>query len=378
MSNIDNSLTEGLSKLGKLFTKKDKVSIGVDIGARSIKIVELERAKEGFALKDYALVSVQQDLVKAGTPGLIHPQTGATLREVFNKLKIKNKKINVAVPSFSALITAMEIPAVDESEVDSLLSVEAPKYIPIPLKEVVYGWQAIPIKTVPSKNLENLEAPAEIKSGLMKILLVALMNDVSKKYEAILSDAGFEVNCIEVDSFSVKRSLVGNDTDNHLILDVGEKMSNIIITYNGSVAISRNIDIAGSRITEIIANSMKVSMEKANQLKVTSGLKIDTQFGSNIIETALKSIIAETKKAMDLFVQSYPGEIIKDIILNGGTAKMPGFKEYIEKELSIKVFNGNPWTQISCAPEVQQSLIDHGSVFSVAVGLALLGFEEHE
>lgn len=371
MSNLDAKLTDGLSTLSKLFQRKEKVSLGVDIGATSIKIVELERIQNRFTLKNYATINVKQDLIRAGTPGLINPQTGTILAEIFKRLNVRSKKINVAVPSFSALITAMEIPALEESEIDSLISVEAPKYIPIPLKEVVYGWQLIPLKATD-------ETKAGLKNGMSKILLVALMNDVSKKYEEVLSSADFHVNCIEVDSFSIKRALVGNDPGTYLILDVGEKISNIIITYNGSVAISRNIDVAGSRITEVIARSMNVTMEKADQLKMTSGLGIDQQFGSDIIGSALHAILTETKKAIELFYQSYPGEAVAGVILNGGTSMMPGFKDYIEKGLSLKTIIGNPWARISYPPNLQSTLMSYGTFFSVAIGLALLGFEEHE
>ena len=58
-------------------------------------------------------------------------------------------------------------------------------------------------------------------------------------------------------------------------------------------------------------------------------------------------------------------------ILTGGVALMPGFTEYLEKQLNMKVMVGDPWVNI-VYPDVLKPLVDEiGSRFGISIGLAL-------
>ncbi len=59
------------------------------------------------------------------------------------------------------------------------------------------------------------------------------------------------------------------------------------------------------------------------------------------------------------------------MILNGGSARLAGFGDYIEKKLDIKVVVADPWPRIIYPPALQPILKDLGPQFSVAVGAAM-------
>ena len=155
-SNWINSKQQGLKKIFAT-VGGNKSCIGVDIGSQSIKIIELENKKGELVLKNYALVKTNEKIIKIGTQGVVEDKVSVILKQSFDKAKIKGKNINVAVPGFASLVIVFEVPSLMEGDIQQVIKREAPKYIPISLKDVVYDWQAIDEDNLVDKTKENLK-----------------------------------------------------------------------------------------------------------------------------------------------------------------------------------------------------------------------------
>ena len=62
---------------------------------------------------------------------------------------------------------------------------------------------------------------------------------------------------------------------------------------------------------------------------------------------------------------------MKRVVLAGGTAKLPGVVIYLAEALGLEVQVGNPWDGIGLPPNISKKLIEEGTSYSIAVGLAL-------
>jgi type IV pilus assembly protein PilM len=157
---------------------------------------------------------------------------------------------------------------------------------------------------------------------------------------------------------------------------VGGKLSSIIGIYKGNLIFNRNIDVAGDRLTDLISNAMGVGFNRAEKIKIEKGFKNDSpKIIENVIEPFFHKIVEQTEKAINEFSSFYRKEEIEAVILTGGTSQTKGLKEYLEKELELSVYYGNPWKSIEYPEKIENRLMSVGPYFSVAVGLALLGFE---
>ncbi len=67
----------------------------------------------------------------------------------------------------------------------------------------------------------------------------------------------------------------------------------------------------------------------------------------------------------------YPQDKIKRVILSGGGSKLPGFVIYFGSNLGIEVQDGDPWSLLHKDPALGAKLASAGSLYTVAVGLAL-------
>lgn len=371
---MDNIKKFGLG--GSIFAKR--ISVGVDVGSRSIKVVELERKKDKVYLKNFAMVKTQNDLIKAGTAGVIGNEAGEVVKKVLANAKIEEENVNVCVPSFSSLITTIEIPRMPKDEIEKVVQIEAPKYIPVKLDDVVYGWQII--EDSGEGKTEEPDAQTGEASGIapskgVKVMIVAIMKEISSQYEEVFAEAGLEIDSLEIDSFSLQRGLVKNSPDCHVVLDVGFKVSNILVICNSNILLNRTIDIAGERITKAIARGMNIDEKRAEQYKIENGIQGSGADGG-VVAQMLSVLVSEIVQTIEVFNETYPGRKPKSIILSGGGCYMKGFAEFITRESGIQAVLGNPFFDIELPEDKKASLVQYGPLLCAALGLAKLGFEE--
>ena len=69
------------------------------------------------------------------------------------------------------------------------------------------------------------------------------------------------------------------------------------------------------------------------------------------------------------------GKDIEEIYLTGGTANLPGLKEYFEETFKKKVEIPNCFSNLLYPPILEEKIKEIGPSFSVAVGLSLGGLE---
>ncbi|MDZ7612242.1 MAG: pilus assembly protein PilM [Candidatus Moranbacteria bacterium] len=381
---IESKIKSYFSEFSNYFHKEKNYSIGVDVGSNNFKIVELEKKDGKILLKNYALVRVSEDTLKENSSD-IGEYTGKVLKKVFDDVGIKNREVNTAVPSTSALITLLDIDAKKTEYLEQAVELEAPKYIPVKISDVVYDWQVVGEQNISDeddsqekKNKDDeLSAIQEEASGksTKKILLVSVMKEISKNFESVFTKNDFEVESLEIDCFSVKRALT-DKKGSYIILDIGGKVANIIGTYKGDLIFNRNIDKAGDRLTELISQTLGVSKDKAEKLKIEKGLEMGSADAvENIVKPFFDSIADQVRKAINEFTFFYGKEGVDALILTGGTSQMNGIKKYLDSKLDLKVYYGNPWSKVSYPPELEGKINSLSPYFSIAVGLALSGFE---
>lgn len=377
---LANSFEKFKTKLGGSFFKSDTIAVGVDLGSSSVKIVELEKKDGVLELKNYAIAHGKDEFIKPGASGVISESAGLAVKKTLDGAKIRCSKVNVAVPSFSSLITTIEIPMMPENEIELIVRTEAPKYIPVKLSDVIYGWQLIE-QVVPQK-AEKKEEEKNNFSGKKKeekvhVLIVAIMKEISDQYNKVLSENELSIDSLEIDAFSLTRALVADDPGSYLIMDIGHKVCNMVAVSNKNVLLNRTVDVAGDKVTKVIANSLGVDEQRAEKMKVEKGMKIDSE-GINVTTQILSILIGEVQRTKDVLAKKYPTVELQRIILSGGGAKLKGLREFIERETKLEIVVGNPFLNISCPEDIKESVAENGSILAIAMGLAMLGFEDKD
>ena len=355
------------------FKKKSASFLGVDIGTTNIKVVQLGIDKENIKLEDYAFLE-NRDYLKVLEDGkglsnlkISDMQVVEDLTEIKKKAEITSDNTIMSIPMSSAFFSVINLPNMSKSKISKVINYEAKQYIPISLEEVIFDWSIIN---------ENEESDNRNKN--VKVLLVAILKEVAEKYITIASTLGLELIALETESFSLARSLIGSEKGSFVIVDIGNKVTNTTVVENGYVLSSHSaFGTGGKEITKAICHRFNISFERAERLKKDVGLNFSESQKkvSEAMFPIINIIISETRKISETYVKNNK-KVIKKVIITGGTANLPGLVEYFSSELNISAEIGNPWKNIAYNKILSEKLKNMSSSFSIAVGLALRGFEE--
>ena len=130
-------------------SKKPITSLGVDIGSKAIRIVEITKENDRKELTNYG--ELKLDNVSADTFKYFNKQTfqpsvenvSRGIKAILEEAKIESKEAVFSLPDFSTFFTSFSLPPMKQEELDGAVHFEAKKHIPLPFDDIVIDWQLI-------------------------------------------------------------------------------------------------------------------------------------------------------------------------------------------------------------------------------------------
>jgi len=341
--------------------------VGIDIGSASIKVIELSRWGQGKTLENYG--EIKSSLlykepfrsVERGSYLLSNYFVARAVRAVLDKAKIKTAATIFSIPDFSTFCVSFELPPMTYKEIADAVYYNAPQYIPLPITETTLDWKLIG------------GIPGDKKSPL-KILLVAIPNETVQDYQTIAQMAGLELYAVEAEVFGISRALATDSKKCVCLIDVGVQSTTLNIVDKGNLRKSYSFNFAGSQLTFAVAAAAGMGNLEAEEIKKQQGLLYSSESVAKTLYLLIDPLILEVKKFLsDFYLESERD--VDEILLTGGTANLPGLREYFEEVLKKKVAVPNCFSNLLYPPILSQGLQEMSPRFSVAVGAALGGLE---
>ena len=349
--------------------------LGVDVGTSSIKVVELSLREGKPVLKNYGSVSLEAEKNPGiGTNISLEEKKRDHLHALLRRLKPHAKDAYVSLPGANGLVALLEFPPLKDKELKQAIQFEAKKYVPAEMEDVVLSWD---ILARPRKkfSFSKKEKKDEEKEEVTKVLLVAALKKDVLRLERLFQGTGISIKSIELETFSLVRSLVHEKKGAFLVVDIGFKITNFVLVENGIIRVNRSIDAGGGDITRSIAESMNISFSRAETFK-KEGNDLFHQKEMSLILPSVSTILNETNRIMRMYKERTK-EDIHHIILSGGSGALAGLDTYIQEKTHIPTEQGNPWKNILFPKKLKPFLEDMKGSYAVAVGLALRGIEEN-
>jgi type IV pilus assembly protein PilM len=345
------------------FGEKKQYFLGIDFGTSLIKTVELVLEDGKVSLSNYGQVDLTRlergELTEGNT---YDDEVVLYLRALLESFHPKSSSVYVAMPAFVGLISLVELPEMNDDELKEAVKFEAHKYIPSPLEEVALSWEVAGT---------HVDEQGQKK---MEILLVAALNKEVERYQQYISAVNLRMEFLELETFSLARSIVGQEMGLSLLIDIGSRATNLILVDDGIVKMSRNLSAGGKEVTHTLHEGLNVAFDRAEALKKSAQNFLTTP-ESKMTFSVFEMISSEALRMLQSFGVKYPEKICQGVILSGGTAQMTGLGEYYAEVLGLPVSIGDPWKRISYGVEVADDIVRLGTSFSVAIGLALSGID---
>lgn len=331
----------------KFSKSKYRLSLGLDIGTSTIKIVKLKFIQDVVELTRFGLEPIQPDLV-------------ALLKRMIES----QQSVNISVSGAQTVIRYIDFPRMNADELKQALKFEAQKYIPFALNEI---------------NLDSYILKEDLPDNKMLVLVAAVKKEFINQRLKLIQEAGLKTNIVDLDSLALINAFNFSyakeedaDTKNKTIvlLNIGASMSNLNILENGHPVLSRDIYIAGNELIGKIQDATGMDLKSSEELKPESDKE-----KLNKAVTATESVISDLAKELRIsfdFYESQSASSVSKIFLSGGGSKFTGLKNILANLLSIEVEYWEPLRQISIADNIDsQEAKELSAQLAVAVGLAL-------
>src|SRR3989338_6764383 len=160
--------------------------LGLDIGTKSIKIVEIEKKdKSKPVLVNYKVVDVLY-IDTTSSESFELENLSKLISDIVAEAKFETKNVNIALPEYAVFSRVIKIPKLKDKELASAIKFEAEQYIPLSMEDVNFDYSVV----------------AETEKE-MEVMIVAASKAEVNRYLKIISSVGLVVNEIEPEGFSV-------------------------------------------------------------------------------------------------------------------------------------------------------------------------------
>lgn len=369
---MDLSFFKSMQAKIPLFNRNMSV-LGLDIGATSIKIVQLRVEKEKAVLETYGELAIGPYADKAiGQAARLPDQkVSEAIADAVRETGATAHDTAVALPLRNSFVTLIEMPRLSESDLKTAMQYEARRYIPIPLAEVVVDWWRLPDD--PHEEHSSVSTPARKTAD---VLLVAAPKEMVEKYRRVVTGASLEPTAFEIEIFGLIRSVIGREHQGVLVVDFGATTTKMAILDKGIIRASHSFDKGFQEATVALSESLGVNFERAETIKRETGISAlpEHQGVLKIITPLVDYILIELERFAGNYARRY-GISLSKIYVAGGGASMPGLVDYMIKKFGVEVLVANPFTKVEYPAFFQPVLKEIGPSFAVAVGLALRGLK---
>jgi len=333
--------------------------LGIDIGSRSIKLIEIGEEKGVRTLM--AAGSMPTPLKSTSSVNADIDATSYIIKQLVKETGAKSDQVNIALPEAQVFTRVIEVPQLSSRELNSAIQWEAEQYIPLPLDQV-------------NLDFTILQDAKTTGTGKMQVLLVAAPKALIERYMTIVELSDLVPIAAETEIIASARAIHASvaNLKNYLIVSIGAQTTDMSILHNGLLVFTRSISAGGEALTRALIQSLDFNPIQAEEYKKTYGLNKDVLEGKLVIsmEPIMASIINEMKRAIAFFGERYPNERIEAAIVSGGSSKLPGIVSFIAQLVNIETQIANPW--IGIQKEARFAVLDtEGPIFTVAVGLSL-------
>jgi type IV pilus assembly protein PilM len=340
-----------------------KDAVGLDIGASSVKAVQLKRSRSGTELIKFGMAPLHPETIVDGV--IMDSGTViSAIQQIFTDNQIKTKDVVVAVSGHSVIVKKIQMAKMKPQELDEAIPFEAEQYVPYAIEDVNLDYQVLE-----SANPEANE---------LDVLLVAVKKDIINDYLSIISTAGLNAVVVDVDAFALENAFeVAYELDKSQVIglvNLGAATMNINLLQNGLSEFTRDSPLGGNRYTESIQKMLGLTYEQAESLKL--GEEVDGKSLADAqpaIDMVNAEVAGEIRRSFDFFRSSSHSDTIHRALLSGGCARLPGLVEYLSENLEIPFEVANPLRNIKIDPKKFNGaeLESIAPQIAVSVGLAL-------
>jgi type IV pilus assembly protein PilM len=318
-------------------------AVGLDIGTSGVRAAELSFGKGVSTLQRFGQVALPAGAVKDGE--VVDEQAvAAALKQLWAQARFSSKKVVVGVANQKVVVRQIDLPWLPADELRKSLPFQVQDFIPIPVEQAILDFHAIEEVTDGSG------------SRALRVLLVAASRDMIASALDAVKRAGLHATQVDLTPFAVLRSLgrvdeVGAATSAsnngaEALVDIGAKVTNIVIHQNGVPRFVRILLMGGDNITDAVSERLGVPFDQAVGVKQQLGMapvrgEISSEHpAARVIEASAGAFVEEVRGSLDYYLAQPASVPLTRVVISGGGARLTGLAQRLAAATRLPVEPG--------------------------------------
>ncbi|MBT2501975.1 type IV pilus assembly protein PilM [Curtobacterium sp. ISL-83] len=342
--------------------------VGIDIGAEAIRAVEVADAdKAQPTIVRVAEVPVPTDATKHGE--VLQANTvSVAFRELWSIGRFRTKDVVLGMGNQRVLSRDLTVPKAPLAQIRESLPFQVQDMLPVPVGDAILDFYPID---------EGIGESGPVVHGL----LVAAIKDAVLANVRAAELAGLNPVGVDLIPFALTRVLAprvaGSGTV--AIVDCGGNTTSIVIARDGVPRFVRIIPTGGDDVTKAIAARLEIPVSEAEAVKRYFGLvgQPRTPDDSRAVAATRETVgelLTSIRNTVTYYTNTRPDETIQGIVVVGGGAALPGFREGLGDVSGLPVALGDPFVSARTARGVSPEVLrERAASLSVAWSLAVGG-----
>ena len=300
------------------------------------------------------------------------PALAAALEEFFRTHRLPRRGVRLGIATNRIGVRSFDLEGIeDEHQLENAIRFRAHEALSIPVEDAVIDYHVVS------------ETADESGQTSRRVVLAAAYRDSIDRYVAACKEAGIELASVDLEAFALLRAVappaVRDEPAAAVAVTIGHDRTTLAISDGTVCDFTRVLEWGGSSLTEAIERELGVAGSEAEERKLALSLETGTPEDSEDDKEAARAREAVRRElqplARDLvaslqFYQAQPGSLaIAEILLAGGTSRLPGLAEELERLTRVRVRRADPLARVQLADSVGSR--DDLSSLAVAIGLGI-------
>jgi len=345
-----------------MFSRGSKSTIGLDIGANSVKLVKLEHTKAGYSVSAIGIREFPPEAIVADE---IRDREAVifNIQSLIDQTDPKIKDVVVSISGHGVITDRFTIDKKSGAEAEQAILFETEQRAPFDIDDVSLDYHII--KT-------------DDEANKMDVLLVAARKEYLAMFLELIQDCGLRPVIVDDDALAIYNAYVNNyDVDPSRItalVNIGYDVTNITYLVEGVYHSTRDVSAGTRDIYDAIQKEFRLNPELTNKaLKGDMTDSVDQDMLKATIIAATEELISGIELAFSYFKSQAKIENVDWLVLSGGGALIPYMPEFLQSKLGIPLEIANPLRNVDYDPELFQYLQPEkiAPLLAVPIGLAM-------
>jgi type IV pilus assembly protein PilM len=337
----------------------------VDLGNTSLKALHLVAVGDAVQVIGFDHIPHGKILSSSGISAAERDELIAiTLRQFVQRNDAGYDPLIVSVSSQNSFARFVTLPPVEQKRLPEIVRFEAAQQIPFEMAEVQWDYTLM----------------SDPGSSEQKVGIFAIKNEIVKSALEHFEREDLQVNYVQIAPMALynfllydRPDLVRSDTQATVIVNVGADSTDLVVCTQSGVW-QRCIMTGGNAFTQAIAETFKLSFEKAEKLKRTAPMSKYARQIFQAMRPVFTDWTGEVQRSLGFFTTSSPDTKLARVIAMGGGTRLRGLLKYLAQTLQIPVEKPDVFKRLMLAQGLSTAKF-HENVadFGVVYGLGLQG-----